>query len=317
MLKKIAVLDDAEKAAQLSAPWHRLDGRAHVTFFHTRIAEPKALVAQLAGFHVVVLNRERTQFSGQIIQSLPDLELIATLGMRNAALDLAAAITRRIPVCGTQTLGYPTVELTWALALGLLRHLAPSAASMKAGAWEAHLGMGLREKVLGVAGFGRIGSDVSRIGRTFGMSVVAWSRSLTEEKATAADVIAVSRDDLFRVADILTLHVPLNDATRHLVGRRELALMKPTAILINTSRGAVIDEAALVDALTAGRIRGAALDVFEVEPLAVDHPLRKLDNVLLTPHIGYVIEENYRLSYGQVVENIEAWLEGNLKRTIG
>jgi phosphoglycerate dehydrogenase-like enzyme len=315
-MKKIAILDDYQGVALSLGPWEKLKGRADITVFRDHLDDAGALVGRLAGFHVVVANRERTPITAELVNALPHLELVVTSGKRNTAIDMDAVVAGGATVCGTDTLGYPTAELAWAMILGYARHLPREATAMRSGGWQSTVGMGLQGKVLGIVGFGRVGTDVARIGVAFGMKVLGWSRSLTEERAAAAGAQSASLDTILREADVLSLHLPLNAGTRHLISARELSMMKPSALLVNTARGPVIDEAALIEALEQRKIGGAALDVFNHEPLAATHPLRRLDNVLLTPHLGYVTEENYRMQFGQIVENIDAWLDGNPTRVI-
>lgn len=315
-MKKIAILDDYQGVALSLGPWEKLKGRAEVTVFRDHLDDTKALIARLSGFHVLVANRERTLLGAEVLAALPHLELIVTSGKRNAAIDVGAASARGATVCGTDTLGYPTAELTWAMILGFARHLPVEATAMRAGAWQTTVGMGLNGKVLGIVGFGRVGTDVGRIGAAFGMKVLGWSRSLTEERAAAAGASSASLETILREADVVSVHLPLSTETRHLISTRELSMMKPGALLVNTARGPIIDEDALIEALKSNKIRGAALDVFNHEPLAASHPLRKLNNVLLTPHLGYVTEENYRMQFAQIVENIDAWLNGKPVRVI-
>jgi gentisate 1,2-dioxygenase len=316
-MKRIIVLDDYQQVALSSANWGILAGRAEIVVSNERVADRDNLIRLLSGFHGVIVNRERTALTAEIIDALPGLEFIGTSGMRNSAIDVAAAVRRGVLVSGTRTLGYPTVELTWGLILGLLRHIPAEHAAMKVGKWQSTVGRGVSGKVLGIAGFGRIGRDVARAGAAFGMRVLACSRSLSAEQAKAAGVEVVSKPDLFRRSDILTLHLQLNDATLKWVGAEELALMKSEAVLVNTARGPLIDESALTRALQSRTIAGAALDTFEHEPLPSEHPFRVLDNVLLTPHLGYVTAENYAISFGEIVENVVAWLDGTPIRIIG
>jgi phosphoglycerate dehydrogenase-like enzyme len=268
-------------------------------------------VERLRPFDVVCVMRERTPLSRDILQQLPRLKLIASTGLRNAAIDTRAAAERGIVVTATGYESTPTIEFSWALILASARHLAREAASVRDGAWQTSIGANLRGKCLGVIGLGNIGKEVARIALAFGMTVIAWSQNLTSEIAGAAGATLVDKDALFRQADIVTIHLILSRRTIGLVGVAELALMKPTAWLINTSRGPIVDEAALIEALQARRIAGAALDVFDAEPLPADHPFRRLDNVLATPHIGYVTEELYRTFYGDAAASIAAWLESN------
>jgi phosphoglycerate dehydrogenase-like enzyme len=245
-----------------------------------------------------------------LLDRLPNLRLIVTAGMRNAAIDVAAATEKGVLVAGTDMLAYPTAELTWGLIIGLLRHIPFEAGEMRKGAWQTTLGRGLHGKTLGVLGLGRLGAQVAAVGKAFGMDLIAWSQNLTAERATAAGARLVSKEGLFAQADLVTIHVVLSDRTRGLVGAAELGRMKPTAYLVNTSRGPIVEANALLETLRACRIAGAALDVFDREPLPADDPLRRLDNVVLTPHLGYVLEENHRLVYPQAVEAIRALMAG-------
>ncbi|MGD9942384.1 MAG: D-2-hydroxyacid dehydrogenase family protein [Burkholderiaceae bacterium] len=314
-MKRIALLDDYQGVGLQSAPWQRLAGRAQVDAIREHIDEPPALAARLAPYHVLVANRERTPIRADLIAALPNLALIVTFGQRNAAIDVQAAAARGIPVCGTPGMGHPTAELTWGLILSLARHLPAEINAMRSGGWQRTVGIGLSGKTLGVLGLGKQGSAVARIGVAFGMDVAVWSRSMTAERAATVGARAAPFDELLQQSDIVSLHLPLNAGTRGLIGARELGLLKPGALLVNTSRGPLVDEAALLDALRQRRL-SAALDVFDREPLPDDHPLRSLDNALLTPHLGYVIAENYRGMFGGALEDIEAWLDGKPIRVI-
>jgi phosphoglycerate dehydrogenase-like enzyme len=265
----------------------------------------------LRPFDVVCVMRERTPLTREILQQLPNLKLIASTGPRNASIDSPAAADFGIAVTATGYDSTPTIEFSWSLILASMRGIDREAASLKAGGWQTGLGSNLRGKALGLVGLGNIGREVARIGATFGMKVIAWSQNLTEEKASAAGATLVDKQTLFREADVVTVHLVLSGRTRGLIGAPEFALMKPTARFVNTSRGPIVDEAALIEALQARRIAGAAVDVFDVEPLPPDHPFRKLDNVLATPHIGYVTEDLYRTFYGDAAANIATWLEAN------
>lgn len=309
-MKKIAILDDYQGVALSQGPWRRLESRCEIQVFREHMDSEDELVDKLFEFDIVVANRERTPFSRTLLQRLPRLRLIATSGKRNASIDLAAAQELGILVCGTETLSYPTVELTWALILALSRDLVAEVNSVMRGGWQHTLGTGLHGKVLGVIGLGRLGNAVAKIGLAFGMEVLACSRSLTDLQAQALGVQAVSLDELLVRSDVVTLHVPLNKQSLNLMGAEQFKRMKPSAILINTARGPVVNEAALIDALKNHRIRAAALDVYDVEPLPVNHPLRECPNVLLSPHLGYVVQENYQVVFEQSVENITAWLDG-------
>jgi phosphoglycerate dehydrogenase-like enzyme len=308
---KVAILDDYQDVALRLADWSAVRRRAEITVFNDHLADPAAVVERLRPFDVVCVMRERTPLSRDILQQLPRLKLIASTGPRNAAIDMRAAAERGIVVTATGYESTPTIELSWALILASARHLAREAASVRDGGWQTRIGTNLRGKCLGVVGLGNIGKEVARIALAFGMTVIAWSQNLTGEIASAAGATLVDKDALFRQADIVTIHLILSRRTSGLVGAAELALMKPTAWLVNTSRGPIVDEAALIEALQARRIAGAALDVFEIEPLPADHPFRRLDNVLATPHIGYVTEELYRTFYGDAAASIAAWLESN------
>jgi len=308
---KVAILDDYQHVALRVADWSAVRRRAEITVFNDHLADPAAVVERLRPFDVVCVMRERTPLSRDILQQLPRLKLIASTGLRNASIDMRAAEERGIVVTATGYESTPTIEFSWALILASARHLAREAASVRAGGWQTSVGANLRGKCLGVIGLGNIGKEVARIALAFGMTVIAWSQNLTKEIASAAGATLVDKDALFRQADIVTIHLILSRRTVGLVGAAELALMKPTARLINTSRGPIVDQAALIEALQARRIAGAALDVFDTEPLPADHPFRKLDNVLATPHIGYVTEELYRAFYGDAAASIAAWLESN------
>jgi phosphoglycerate dehydrogenase-like enzyme len=305
----IAILDDYQNIALEMADWSSLDARATLTVFNDHLAGPDQLVERLLPFDIVLVMRERTPLPRTIIERLPRLKLIASTAVRNASIDTAAAAERHIAVMHTGYDSSPTIELTWALILASARHIAAENASLRSGGWQRGIGDGLRGKILGVLGLGNIGSEVARIGLAFGMEVIAWSQNLTQEKAQAQGVRLASKEELFGQADIVTIHLVLSRRTRGLVGAAELAAMKPSARLVNTSRGQIIDEAALVDALRERRIASAAIDVFDIEPLPPDHPYRTLDNVLATPHIGYVTRELYSTFYRDTVRNITAWLD--------
>jgi phosphoglycerate dehydrogenase-like enzyme len=313
---RVAILDDYQHAALEVADWSALRPRAGIDVFTEHIADPDELVRRLSGYDVVVAMRERTAFPESVLEQLPSLRLLVTTGRRNAAIDVAAARRLGITACGTRSDATATVEHTWALILGLSRNLETEAANIRAGGWQTTLGTGLSGKTLGVVGLGRLGSAVAGIGKAFGMDVVAWSANLTEERAHAAGARLVPFDELLGRADVVTLHLVLSDRTRHLVGARELGLMKDTGLLVNTSRGPIVDTAALVSALEAGTIAGAAVDVFDEEPLAPDHPLRSAPRSLVTPHLGYVTRDGYRIFYGDVVEDIVAFLDGSPVRVL-
>jgi phosphoglycerate dehydrogenase-like enzyme len=306
---KVAILDDYQNVALGLADWSAVARRAEITVFNDHLADPAAVIERLRPFDVVCVMRERTPLPRHILQQLPQLKLIASTGPRNAAIDMRAAAERGILVTSTGYESTPTIELTWALILASARQLVQEAGSVRDGGWQTSPGANLRGKCLGVLGLGNIGKEVARIGLAFGMTVVAWSQNLTAEAASAAGATLVDKPALFGQADIVTIHLILSRRTVGLVGAAELALMKPTARLINTSRGRIVDEAALIEALQARRIAAAAIDVFDTEPLPADHPFRKLNNVLTTPHIGYVTEELYRTFYGDAAASIAAWLD--------
>ena len=316
MSTRVAILDDYQGVALSMADWSSLGAGVSLHPFHERIGSEDELAERLRTFDVIVAMRERTPFPASLIERLPSLKLMVTTGRRNAAIDVKAAAARGILVCGTATLAMPPVELTWGLILSLARHIPRESAAMRGGAWQTTIGVGLHGKTLGVIGLGRLGSDVARIGKAFGMEVIAWSQNLTREKTDAVGVELVDKESLFRRSDVVTVHLVLSDRTRGTVSERELAMMKPTALLINTARGPIVDEHALIHALRRSVISGAGLDVFDEEPLPVDHPLRRLENVVLTPHLGYVTAENYRLAYGEAVEDIRAFLAGSPVRVI-
>lgn len=306
---RIAVLDDYLGVAVRLAPWGSIAG-GDVTVFGGPIGGPEALVEALRPFDVVCAMRERTALPASVIERLPNLRLLVTTGMQNASIDVDAARARGIVVSGTGSVAEATVELTWALILAAARHVAVHDRAMRAGGWQEQLGTGLARRRLGVIGLGKNGTRVAAIGLAFGMDVVAWSQHLTEERAAVAGARLVSLDQLLATSDVVTIHLRLSERTHHLLDRGALRRLRPSAILVNTSRGAIVDELALVDALREQRIGGAALDVFDDEPLAVDHPLRGLPNVVLSPHVGYSTDENLRRFYTETVEAIVAWQQG-------
>jgi phosphoglycerate dehydrogenase-like enzyme len=308
---KIAILDDYQNVALRLADWSDVRRHAEITVFNDHVADPSAVVARLRPFDVICVMRERTPLTREILQQLLNLKLIASTGPRNASIDTQTAADLGIAVTATGYDSTPTIEFTWALILASMRGIDREAASLRTGGWQTGLGSNLRGKSLGVVGLGNIGKEVARVGVAFGMKVIAWSQNLTEEKAGAAGAALVDKQTLFRAADIVTVHLVLSGRTRGLIGPAEFALLKPTARFVNTSRGPIVDEAALIDALQARRIAGAAVDVFNAEPLAADHPFRKLHNVLATPHIGYVTEDLYRTFYGDAAASIAKWLKAN------
>ncbi|WP_457970414.1 D-2-hydroxyacid dehydrogenase family protein [Pseudomonas sp. R4-84] len=316
MAVQIAVIDDWQDVARDVVDWSALESVGQVTFLHDYPADHDTLAARLQGFDVICVMRERTRFDEALLRRLPKLKLLLTGGMRNAALDLKAAAALGIQVCGTDSYKHAAPELTWALIMALTRNLVPEANALRAGLWQQGLGGDLHGKTLAILGLGSIGTRVAQFGQVFGMRVIAWSENLTAERATDAGVTYVSKQALFEQADILSIHLVLGDRTRGLVDARALGWMKPGALLINTARGPIVDEAALIDALQHKRLAGAGLDVFTQEPLPPDHPFRTLDNVLATPHVGYVSRQNYQQFYGQMIEDLQAWAAGKPIRVL-
>jgi phosphoglycerate dehydrogenase-like enzyme len=315
---KIAVLDDYQGVALEFADWSGVMSRAEVAAYSDHVADEEALADRLRDCGGVVLMRERTAFPKSLFERLPNLRLLVTTGMRNAAVDMRAAADAGVTVCGTAGLPYPTAELTWGLILALVRRIPTEDRAVRSGQWQTQLGEGLQGKTLGVVGLGRLGSQVASVGKAFGMSVVAWSQNLTRERTESLGVeLAASKEELLERADLVSIHLVLSGRTRGMIGADELARMPATSYLINTSRGPIIDEAALVDALRSRSIAGAGLDVFDREPLPTDHPLLGLENVVLTPHVGYVTTETYEVFYGNAVEDILAFLDGSPLRVIG
>ena len=313
---KVAVLDDYQGVALRMADWSALRGRADVTVFRDHLSDSNAVVERLRPFDVVCVMRERTPLPGSILEQLPNLKLIASTGPRNASIDVAAAKARGITVCATRSAPNGAAELTWGLILAVIRNLPAESASLRGGGWQVSVGGDLDGKTIGVLGLGRIGARTAKVARAFGMDVIAWSQNLTRERAEEQGARLVSKEELFREADIVTVHLVLSGRTRGIVGAPELKLMKPTAYLVNTSRGPLVDESALIDALRSRAIAGAALDVYGTEPLPESHPFRSLDNVLATPHIGFVTRDAYELFYRETVENIAAWLSGKPIRAV-
>jgi phosphoglycerate dehydrogenase-like enzyme len=313
---RVAVLDDYQRVALTVAPWDDLGADVEVTAFADHVADDDMLVERLADFDAVVAMRERTPFTRARLERLPRLRLLVTTGMANAAIDLDAARERGVVVCGTGGLPSPTAELTWALILALTRRVAEEDRAIRAGGWQHTIGPELAGRKLGVIGLGRLGTRVARVAQAFEMEVLAWSQNLDPAHAAGLGVQAVARDELLRRADVVTIHLRLSERTRGLIGAAELARMRPDAYLVNTSRGPIVDETALVAALEDGTIAGAALDVYDTEPLPADHPLRRTRNTLLTPHIGYVTTGGYAVYYRDAVEDIAAFREGRPVRTL-
>ncbi len=313
---RIALLDDYQGAGTRLADWSRLPADSSVVAFRDHISGADALVERLRDFEAVVAMRERTPLPREVISRLPSLRIIVSTGMRNSVIDIAYAAERGIVVCGTGGQRTSTAELTWGLIISLMRHIPAEDRAVRAGGWQTTLGPSLQGKTLGLLGLGSLGSQVAVVGRAFGMNLIAWSQNLTEQRAAEFGTKVVSKDELMAQADVLSIHLVLSERTRGLVGARELALMKPSAYLINTSRGPIVDEAALIDALRQQRIAGAGLDVFDVEPLPAGHPLRSLSNTVLTPHIGYVSSEGYERYYNDALENILSFLDGKPVRVM-
>jgi phosphoglycerate dehydrogenase-like enzyme len=317
MAYRCAVLDDFQDVALTLADWSKVKPDVEVQVFNKHLGSAENVIKALKGFQIVSLMRERTPFPRSTIEALPDLKLLITTGARNASIDMAACAERGIVVCGTSSYGNPTTGITFGLMLELTRRIGWENARMKAGEpWQVTLGMDLEDKTLGVLGLGKLGARVAAVGKAFGMKVIAWSQNLTPEKCKEYGVEYVSKEDLFRNADFVTIHQQLSQRTRGLVTAAELGLMKNTAYIINTSRGPIIDEKALIAALNEKRIAGAGLDVFDVEPLPVDHPYRRMENAMITPHLGYVSQQNYACYFPGIVDNIRGWLDGKPVRVI-
>jgi len=317
MAVRCAILDDYQNVALKIGDWSKLKGDVDFKAFNAHLDGPDKVVAALKDYAIVVAMRERTAFPKQVIDALPNLKLLITTGARNASIDTEAAKARGVTVCGTGSFGSPTSGIAIGLMLELTRHIGYENARLHAGAsWQTTIGPDLEGMTLGVLGLGKLGTRTANIAKAFGMKVIAWSQNLTPEKCAEAGVGYVSKEDLFRQSDFITIHVVLSPRSRGLVGAKELGLMKPSAFIINTSRGPIIDEAALLTALREKKIAGAGLDVFDIEPLPIDHPLRKMDNVVLTPHLGYVSEQNYKYYFAGVVEDIRGFLDGKPVRVM-
>jgi phosphoglycerate dehydrogenase-like enzyme len=306
---RIAVLDDYQNVARAFADWATIEDRAAITVFTDHLSDPQAVIERLQPFDVVCVMRERTPLTRAILERLPRLKLICSTAARNAAIDTDAAAARGIAVAHTGYTAHGASELTWAAILGLVRQIPAEVASVRMGGWQMAVGGDLEGRALGVVGLGKLGSRVAAVGKAFGMEVIGWSPHLTEERAQAAGARLVTKDELFRLADVVTVHMVLSRHSRSMIGAHELGLMKPTAYFVNTSRGPLVDEAALIAVLREKRIAGAALDVFDTEPLPAGHPFRTLDNVLPTPHIGFVTQATYAIFYRDTVANIDAWLK--------
>ena len=313
---RVAVLDDYQGVAREMADWSSLGADFEIVSFRDHLADHGAIVQRLRDFEVIVAMRERTPFPRALLEKLPRLRLLVSTGMRNASIDLAAARERGVVVCGTPGAAGTTGELTWGLILALFRQIPREDRSLRDGRWQTTVGLGLAGKTLGIIGLGTIGSQVAKVGAAFNMEVIAWSQNLDAERASRAGAKRVERDELLARADAVTIHLVLGERTRGLIGERELARMKPTAFLVNTSRGPIVDEAALAAALRKGTIAGAGIDVYDNEPIAPDHPLLAAPNTVLTPHLGYVTRESYSAYFRGAVEDIAAWRRGAPMRVL-
>ena len=316
MAFRCAILDDYQNVALKLADWGKVK-EVEVTVFNEHLGGADNVIKALKGFEIVSLMRERTPFPRAVIEALPDLKLLITTGARNASIDMAACAERGITVCSTTSYGNPTTGIAFGLILELTRRIGWENARLKAGApWQVTLGMDIEGKTLGVLGLGKLGARSAAVGQAFGMKVIAWSQNLTAERCKEVGVEYVSKEELFRTADFITIHLILSQRTRGLVTAAELGLMKKTAYLINTSRGPIVDEKALLAALNAEQIAGAGLDVFDIEPLPLDHPFRRMDNVVITPHLGYVSQQNYAGYFSDIVADIRGWLDGKPIRVV-
>jgi len=315
MRYRCAVLDDYQDVARKLADWASLE--VDLTVFNKPIGGPAEVARALKDFHIVCMMRERTPFRRDTIAALPDLKLLITTGARNASIDMAAAAERGVTVCGTRGFGNPTTGIAFGLMLELTRRIGYEHARLKAGApWQTTLGPDLEGMTLGVIGLGKLGGRVAGVAKAFGMNVIAWSPNLTAERCKEAGVGYAGKEELFRSADIVTIHLQLSERSRGTVTAKELALMKPTAYLVNTARGPIVEEKALIAALDGRRIAGAGLDVFDVEPLPLDHPFRRMDNVVITPHLGYVSRQNYETYFADIIDDIRAFIDGKPVRVV-
>jgi phosphoglycerate dehydrogenase-like enzyme len=314
---RCAILDDYQNVVLKVADWSKVKGDLDIKVFNEHLGSQDNVIKALQGFQIVCAMRERTAFPRAVIEKLPDLKLLITTGARNASFDVAAAKEKGVTVCGTGSIGSPTSGIAIGLMLELTRRIGYENARMHAGeTWQTTIGPDLEGLTLGTLGLGKLGTRTAQIAKAFGMKTIAWSQNLTAEKAAEAGVGYVSKEELFKQSDFVTIHIVLSQRSRGLVGAAEFALMKPTAYIINTSRGPIIDEAAMLSALRENKIAGAGLDVFDTEPLPKDHPLRKMDNVVLTPHLGYVATQNYQAYFKGVVEDIRAFIDGKPVRVM-
>ena len=316
-MKRLAIIDDYQNVALETTDWSPLADGISISVFNDHLDDEDALVDRLRDFEIICVMRERTPFPESLLKRLPNLEHLFTPGMGNASIDVAAARRQGVVVSGSPTLAHPTAELAWGLIVALTRRITAEERATHAGRWQTTIGEGLNGKTLGIVGLGRIGKRVAEVGHAFGMGVIAWSPNLTPERCAGTPARFAEKEELLRKSDVVTIHLRLGEGTRALISRREFELMKPTAYLINTSRGPIVDEKALVEALETGAIGGAGLDVFDVEPLPPDHPLRQTPNTVITPHLGFVTVENYRIFFEAAVENIRAWLDGKPINTLG
>ncbi len=314
---RIAILDDYQNIALTAGDWGSLGDEAEIVSFTDHLSDEDEIAERLMDFEIICAMRERTPFTKSLLAKLPNLKLLISSGMRNRGIDAQAAKAQGVVVCGTPSVGRPTADLAWGLILGLARQIPQEDRNVRAGGWQRTIGMSLEGRTLGIAGLGNLGGRMATIAKAFGMNVIAWSQNLTEERCDELGVEKVSKEDLLKRSDFITVHLILSDRSRGLFGAEELALMKPTAYMVNTARGPIIDEDALAAALENGTIAGAGIDVFSVEPLPADHPFRKLENIIVTPHLGYVSDQNYESYFGGYVEAIQAFLAGEPKNFLG
>jgi phosphoglycerate dehydrogenase-like enzyme len=317
---RLAILDDYLRSAKDMADWGRLENHPEtpmrIDVFDRHLGDEASVASALAPFNVLIAMRERTAFPASLFDKLPELRLLVTTGMRNLSIDMAAARARGIDVCGTAMTGFAAAEHSWALVMGLAKQLALADRTMKAGGWQAAWSVPLKDKTLGLLGLGRLGAQTARYARAFGMRIIAWSQNLSDERAAECGAERVGKETLFKESDFVVIHLVLSDRTRGLVGAPQLAQMKPTAYLVNTSRGPIVDEAALIEALSARRIAGAGIDVYDREPLPADHALRRLDNALLTGHTGYMVWDGITNAYAEAIQDVEQWLAGKPIRVL-
>jgi phosphoglycerate dehydrogenase-like enzyme len=314
---KLAILDDYQNCALDMADWSSVKKDAEITVFTDHKHEEAEIVERLKDFEIICCMRERTPFDRSLFEKLPNLKLLVTSGMHNRGIDLDAAKDNGVVVCGTPSVGRPTADLAWGLILSLARFIAYEDRNVRAGGWQQTVGIGLEGKTLGIVGLGKLGGRMAEIGKAFGMTMIAWSQNLTAERCAEAGVELVTKEELMRRSDFITIHMVLSERSRGLIGAADIAQMKPTAFIVNTSRGPIIDEDALADALAKKAIGGAGLDVFSVEPLPADHPFRKLENTVITPHLGYVEQENYKAYGGGYVKAVRAFLDGSPTAVMG